>query len=92
MKRDEITVFRVSSSSVPTSLAYAMSKALETHSEIVSRAIGVGAVNQAVKAIAIARGHVASSGKDMVIRIGFQNVSGESGDDITALIFRCTTQ
>lgn len=38
------------------------------------RAIGAGAVNQAVKACAIARGYVAVRGIDLLVRPGFGTV------------------
>ena len=55
------------------------------------RAVGAAAVNQAVKAIAIARGYIASRGVDMVCRPGFTNVPGKDGkDSISAMVFRLT--
>lgn len=44
------------------------------------RAIGAGAVNQAVKACAIARGYVGQRSIDLVIRPGFETVAGNDGD------------
>ena len=52
------------------------------------RAIGAGAVNQAVKGIAIARGHVAVRGLDLGCAPGFDNVSGDDGVEISSLTFR----
>jgi stage V sporulation protein S len=40
----------------------------------VCRAIGAGAVNQMVKACAIARGYVAPQGFDLLFRPGFESV------------------
>lgn len=84
-------VFKVSAGSDAVTLATAISMALQDTPEITARAIGVGAVNQAVKAVAIARGHVASHGRDLVTRIGFETVTGASGDQISAVVLRCTT-
>jgi stage V sporulation protein S len=52
------------------------------------RAIGAGAVNQAIKACAIARGYVAPRGIDLSIRPGFATVTMRDGDvsAITLLI------
>ena len=87
---DEEDVFRVGANSDPITLASALAQTLQVRENVVVRAIGVGAVNQAAKSVAIARGHVAGSGKDMITRIGFQTVEGKSGDSISALVFRCT--
>jgi stage V sporulation protein S len=83
-------VFRVSAGSDPTSLATAISRTLRTEQEVSARAVGAGAVNQAVKAIAIARGHVASAGKDLICRPGFQTIESHDGQ-ISAIVFRLTT-
>lgn len=50
------------------------------------QAIGAGAVNQAVKAIAIARGYVAPSGIDLVCVPAFADVEIE-GEERTAIKF-----
>ena len=49
-------VLKVSSRSQSKAVAGAMSLILEKDAEVTIQAIGAGAVNQAVKAIAIARG------------------------------------
>lgn len=92
IRQEEETLFKVGAGSDAVSLAAAMSATLRDTHEITARAIGVGAVNQAAKAVAIARGQVASSGRDLVTRIGFETVTGTSGDQISALVFRCTAQ
>lgn len=86
---DEEYVFRVGAGSDPIALATVIVNELKKTPEVILRAIGVGAVNQAAKAVAIARGFVAGSGKDLVTRVGFQTVSGKYDDDISALVFRC---
>ena len=57
------------------------------HKMPIVRAIGAGGVNQACKAIAIARGMVATSGFDLSVNIGFSNVAGEAGGEVTAMAF-----
>ena len=52
------------------------------------RAIGVGAVNQACKGIAVARGYLAPHGVDLACNIGFENVIGFDGSEISAMTFR----
>lgn len=85
-------VLRVSPDSDVMRVANSMSMALENGGSFVARAVGVGAVNQTAKAIAVSRGKVAQTGRDMVTRIGFQTVTGRSGEEISALVFRCTAQ
>ena len=51
-------------------------------------AVGAGAVNQACKGIAISRGFVATQGFDLGVNLGFINVIGEDGAEITAMAFR----
>ena len=58
--------------------------------EATVQAIGAGAVNQAVKAIAIARGTVATRGKDLWARHGFESVrSTRNGgsDELSVIVF-----
>lgn len=52
-------VFKVSSKTEPGKLAGAMAGVVRTGGEISIQAIGAGAVNQAIKAVAIARGFLA---------------------------------
>lgn len=68
------------SSSNPQSLAAALSHAIYDSKKVVLRAIGAGAVNQAIKACAIARGYVAPRGIDLSIRPGFTTVTMADGD------------
>ena len=66
-----MTVLKVSSTSQPASVAGAIANALKTENKIEVTAIGAGAVNQAVKSIAIARGYVAPTGLNLVCIPGF---------------------
>ena len=66
-----MTTLKVSSTSQPASVAGAIANALKTENKIEVTAIGAGAVNQAVKAIAIARGYVAPSGVNLICIPGF---------------------
>lgn len=56
------------------------------------RAIGAGAVNQACKGIAIARGHVAIRGLDLLCAPGFDNVPGDDGYEISSMVFRLSVR
>lgn len=88
-ERDD--VIRVSSGSDVQAVAGSIAKSMMEKDEIVIRVVGAAAVNQAVKSVAIARGYVAPTGRDMVCRIGFTNVQGrDSGSQISAIVFRLT--
>ena len=82
----EEKILRVKSDSNVQALAQAIAHALYDDHHVVVRAIGAGAVGQAVKAIAVARGYVAPRGYDLVDRPGFADVVGKEGT-ITAIIF-----
>ena len=79
---------RVSSSSNPQSLACAVSHAIYDGRTVTLRAIGHGAVGQAMKAVAIARGFVAPRGFDIAVIPGWANVIGDSGVEVSAMTFR----
>lgn len=81
------TVLRVKSSSSAASLASAISHAVYDGKRVTLRAIGAGAVNQAVKAIAIANSFVAPRGIVLDCRPGFTTVTMPDGD-ISALLLR----
>lgn len=78
-------VLRVKPSANPQKLASAVAHACYEHKRVVLRAIGAGAVNQAVKACAIARGFVAPRGLDLAIRPGFTTVTMGDGDEVSAI-------
>ena len=79
-------VLKVSSKSNPTDVAGAIAGILRDNNDkaVEVRAIGAGAVNQTVKAIAIARGYVAPSGMNLVAVPGFIDVEIE-GEERTAI-------
>ena len=59
-------VLKVSSRSNPNSVAGAMAGVVRTAGTVEVQVVGAGALNQAVKALAIARGYVAPAGIDLV--------------------------
>lgn len=61
-----MNVLKVSTTSNPNSVAAALAGVIRENRRAELHAIGAGAINQAVKAIAIARGFVAPSGIDLV--------------------------
>ncbi|WP_020059113.1 stage V sporulation protein S [Bacillus sp. 123MFChir2] len=68
-------ILKVSSKSNPNSVAGAIAGVLRESGNAEIQVIGAGAINQAIKAIAIARGFVAPSGIDLVLIPAFQEVS-----------------
>jgi stage V sporulation protein S len=87
MTEDDDKVLRVSASSNANSLASAISHAVYDGQEVVLRAIGAGAVNQAVKAIAIARSFVAPRSIDLHCIPGFATVEMPDKAVISAVVF-----
>ncbi len=79
---------KVSARSNPKSVAGALSTVVEREEKVILHAIGAGAVNQAVKAIAIARGYLAPKGIDLVTVIGFATLEID-GLEKTAMRFTC---
>lgn len=80
---------RVSAGSSPQSVASAVAHALYESKQVKMRAVGAGAVNQAVKAIAIAAGYVAPRGMVLNCRPGFQTIESRDGE-ISAIVFVIT--
>jgi stage V sporulation protein S len=82
-------MMRVGASSSPQSVAGSIRAVIFDMNQMpVIRAIGAGAVAQACKGIAIARGYVAPRGIDLATIIGFETVPGDSGQEISAQVFR----
>lgn len=79
-------ILKISSKSNPNSVAGAIAELVKENNYAEMQAIGAGAVNQAIKAIAIARGFVAPSGKDLVCVPAFSTVNIED-EDRTAIKF-----
>ena len=77
-------VLKVASSSNPSSVAGALVKNMQEGKYVELLAVGAGAVNQAVKAVAIARGYISPQGVDITIKPGFEDVEIE-GNKKTAV-------
>ncbi|PNR95718.1 stage V sporulation protein S [Petrotoga sp. 9PWA.NaAc.5.4] len=67
-------VLKVSHSSSPNKVAGAIAGVLSKTDEVEIQAIGAGAVNQAVKAIAIAKRFIETKGKEIYVIPGFVEV------------------
>ncbi len=79
-------MLRVSSTSKPKAVAGALSAVVRSDGNAEVQAVGAGAVNQAVKAIAIARGYVAPNGIDLVAIPAFVEIDID-GEERTAIKF-----
>lgn len=79
-------ILKISSKSEPSAIAGAIAGVLSEKGKVEMQAVGAGAVNQAVKAIAIARGFVAASGVDLVCIPAFSTVNIE-GEERTGMKF-----
>jgi len=79
-------VLKVSSSSDPKSVAGALAAVLREEKKAEIQAIGAGAVNQAVKAIAISRGYVAPNGMDLIMIPAFTEIEIDD-EERTAIRF-----
>ena len=66
---------KVSSKSDSNRVAGALANVLREQSSVEIQAIGAGALNQAIKGIAIARGFVAPSGKNLVCIPAFSDIT-----------------
>lgn len=77
-------VLKVSAKSNPNSVAGALAGVIRERGAAEIQAIGAGAINQAVKAIAIARGFVAPSGIDLVCIPAFTDIDID-GEERTAI-------
>ena len=73
-------VLKISSKSNPNSVAGAIAGLVKESNKAEMQAIGAGAINQAVKAVAIAKGFVAPSGMDLVCSPAFTEVIIDNED------------
>lgn len=81
-------VLKVSSHSIPNSVAGAIASVMRDKETVEVQAVGAGASNQAIKAIAIARGYLAPIGMDMICIPAFATVVID-GEDRTAMKLIC---
>ena len=65
---------KVSTKSNPAKVAGALVNVLKEHDRVVLQAVGAGAINQTMKAIAIGRGYVAPSGAELVCIPAFVDI------------------
>ena len=75
---------KVSSKSNPNSVAGALANVFRSNGSVEIQAVGAGALNQAIKAVAIARGFLAPSGKNIVCIPAFTDILID-GEEKTAI-------
>lgn len=77
-------ILKVSSKSAPNSVAGAIAGVIRETGTVELQAVGAGAANQAIKAVAIARGYLAPAGTDIICIPAFASVSID-GEERTAI-------
>jgi stage V sporulation protein S len=79
---------RVSASSRPKAVAGAIAAVIKESGPLEIQAVGAAAVNQAIKAVAIARGYLAPDGYDVVLRPEFMElaIDGESRTGVRLVV------
>src|ERR1700752_3872712 len=73
--RSAMEILKVSATSKPVAVAGAIAGVVRSQTRVEVQAIGAGAINQAVKAIAISRGYVAPGGIELVCVPSFIDIS-----------------
>lgn len=81
---NSMDVLKVSSKSNPNSVAGALTATIREKGKAEIQAIGAGALNQAIKAIAISRGFLAPSGVELVCIPAFTTIYID-GDEKTCI-------
>ena len=85
---DEIKLLKVSSTSKPNSVAGAIAGMIRDKSKVQIQVIGAGALNQAIKGVAIARGFIAPTGQELGI-VGDQLLRVKGVDALEHVVLDC---
>lgn len=83
---DADIIVRVAAKSTPRKVAGAIASVFNKYGKAEVHAVGAAAINQAVKAIAIARGFLTLNGKNLITYPAFTTVNVE-GEERTAIVF-----
>lgn len=67
-------ILKVSANSRPTSVAGAIAGVIREKGIVEIQAVGAGAANQAIKAVAVARGYMAPSGVELICVPAFASI------------------
>jgi stage V sporulation protein S len=79
-----VEVLKVSSKSNPNSVAGALAGIVREQGAVEMQTVGAGALNQAIKAVAIARGFIAPSGLELTCIPAFADIT-INGEERTAI-------
>ena len=81
-------ILKVSSKSNPSKVAGAIANIYRENKKVEIQTVGAGSLNQAIKAIAIARGFIATSGDNLVVIPAFNdiNINGEEKTAIRLIV------
>ena len=83
-----MTILKISSKSNPNSVAGAITAIIKEYQKVELQTVGAGAINQAVKSIAIARGFLAPAGIDLVCVPAFVSIDIDNSER-TGIKFIC---
>jgi stage V sporulation protein S len=78
-------LLKVSSNSIPNSVAGAIAGVVRAEGKVQIQTIGAGALNQTIKGIAIARGYIAPTGQELVCIPFFKDIE-VNGEVKTAIV------
>ena len=86
----ETIVLKVAAASNPAKVSTSIIKNMQEGKDVETLSIGAGAVNQAIKAITIARGIAAPMGWDLTMRPGFVDllIGNETKTAIRLIVLR----
>ena len=82
---ENIKLLKVSSKSKPNSVAGAIAGIIRSNTRVQIQTIGAGALNQAIKGIAIARGFIAPTGQELICIPYFKDIE-VNGEVKTAIV------
>jgi len=80
-----IKLLKVSSKSKPNSVAGAIAGIIRSDARVQIQTIGAGALNQAIKGVAIARGFIAPTGQELICIPYFRDIE-VNGEIKTAIV------
>jgi len=84
----EAVVLKVGGGSDPRAVGSTLAHSLVEGKQVSLRAVGAGAVNQAIKAVAIATQWTAPRGYGLAAIPGFEDVEGRDGTKISAITLK----
>ena len=82
---NNIKLLKVSSKTKPNSVAGAIAGMIRSDARVQIQTIGAGALNQAIKGIAIARGFIAPTGQELICIPYFRDIE-VNGEIKTAIV------